>query len=54
MSSGIADILSTGDYKTASIPQLDLTHCGLVTPYSTEISVNIGSGNSMLPDSTKP
>ena len=32
-----------------------LTHCGLVTPYGDmEIWVNIGSGNGLLPDGTKP
>ena len=33
----------------------NITHCGLVTPYmAPEILVNIGSGNSLLPESTKP
>ena len=31
-----------------------LTHCSLVTPYATEIWVNIGSANGLLPDGTKP
>ena len=31
-----------------------LTHCGLVTHMGTEIWVNIGSGNGLLPDGTKP
>ena len=31
-----------------------LTHWGLVTPYATEIWVNIGPGNGLMPDSTKP
>ena len=31
-----------------------LTHFGLVTPYVSEILVNAGSGNVLLPDSTKP
>ena len=31
-----------------------LTHCGLMTPYGDEIWVNIGSGNGLLPDGTKP
>ena len=31
-----------------------LTHCGLVTPYSNMNLVNIGSGNGVLPDGTKP
>ena len=34
-----------------------LTHYGLVTPYgelATEIWVNIGSGNGLLPEGTKP
>ena len=30
------------------------TLCGLVTPYVAEIWVNIGSGNGLLPDGTKP
>ena len=29
------------------------THCSLVTPYD-NIWVNIGSGNGLLPDVTKP
>ena len=29
-----------------------LTRCGLVTPYPTEIWVNIGSGNGVLPGNT--
>ena len=34
----------------------ELTNCGLVTPYSdiSEIWVNIGSCNGLLPDGTKP
>ena len=28
--------------------------CGIVTPYRDEIWVNIGSGNGLLPDGTKP
>ena len=35
-------------------PEPHLTHCGLVTPYSDKIWVSIRSGNSLLPDSTKP
>ena len=32
-----------------------LTHSGLVAPYGpTDIRVNIGSGNGLLPDGTKP
>ena len=31
-----------------------LTHCGLVTPYGDIIWVNIGSGNGLLPEGTKP
>ena len=31
-----------------------LTLCGLVTPYGDIIWVNIGSGNGLLPDGTKP
>ena len=31
-----------------------LTHCGPLTPYGTQIPVNIGSGNGLLPDGTKP
>ena len=32
-----------------------LTHCGLVTPYIASWNwVNIGSGNGLLPDGTKP
>ena len=31
-----------------------LTHCCLVTPYGAKIWVNIGSGNGLLPDGTKP
>ena len=31
-----------------------LTYCGLMTLYGTEIWVNIGSGNGLLPDGTKP
>ena len=31
-----------------------LTHCGLVMPYSDIIWVNIGSGNGLMPDGTKP
>ena len=31
-----------------------LTHCGLVTPYGDRDLVNIGSGNGLLPDGTKP
>ena len=31
-----------------------LTHCGLLTPYVDKIWVNIGSGNGLLPDGTKP
>ena len=31
-----------------------LTHCGLVTPYGTENWVNTGSGNGLMPGSTKP
>ena len=31
-----------------------LTHCGLVTPYGDRNSINIGSGNGLLPDSIKP
>ena len=30
-----------------------LTHCGPVTPYATEIWVNIGSGNGLVPDGTR-
>ena len=30
----------------------ELTHCGIVTLYG--ILVNIGSGNGLVPDSTKP
>ena len=33
---------------------LALTHWGLVTYVATEIWVNIGSGNALLPDGTKP
>ena len=33
---------------------LFLTHCGLVMPYgNTQIWVNIGSGNDLVPDGTK-
>ena len=31
-----------------------LTHSGLVAPYGDKIWVNIGSGNGLLPDGTKP
>ena len=31
-----------------------LTHCGLVTPYGDRVWVNIGPGNGLLPDGTKP
>ena len=31
-----------------------LTHWGLVMPYGAKIWVNIGSGNGLLPDGTKP
>ena len=31
-----------------------LTHCGLVMTLATLIWVNIGSGNGLLPDGTKP
>ena len=31
-----------------------LTYCGLVMPYSDRDLVNIGSGNGLLPDGTKP
>ena len=31
-----------------------LTHCGLVMPYDDIDLVNIGSGNGLLPDGTKP
>ena len=32
----------------------ELTHCGLGTPYRDIEMVNIGSGNGLLPDGTKP
>ena len=32
----------------------NLTHCGLIRHIATEIWVNIGSGNGLLPDGTKP
>ena len=32
----------------------NLTYCGLVMLYGAEIWVNIGSGNGLLPDGTKP
>ena len=31
-----------------------LNHCGLVTPYGDIDLVNIGLGNSLLPDGTNP
>ena len=31
-----------------------LFHCGLVTPIGVNIWVNIGSGNGLLRDDTKP
>ena len=31
-----------------------LTHCGLVMPYVDMCLVNIGLGNGLLPDGTKP
>ena len=31
-----------------------LTHCGLVMSYGILDSINIGSGNGLLPDGTKP
>ena len=31
-----------------------LTHCGLVMPDGTQIWINIGSGNGLLLDGTKP
>ena len=39
--------------QKARLPWLELTHCGLVTPYG-DITVNTGSGNSLLPDGIKP
>ena len=37
-----------------SYSRLPLDHCGLATPYGVGIEVNIGSGNGLLPDGTKP
>ena len=37
-----------------SHPVVFLTHCCLVTPYGDRVLVNIGSGNGLLPDGTKP
>ena len=31
-----------------------MTHCGLVMPYGDRDRGNIGSGNGLLPDGTKP
>ena len=36
------------------ITLFDLTHCGLVTTYGDIDLVNIGSGNGLMPDGTKP
>ena len=43
-------VLATLMSKVNSI----LTYCGLVTPYGDKVQVNIGSGNGLLPDGTKP
>ena len=43
---------STGKSPAQKCPLL--THWGLVTPYASENWVNIGSGNDLLPDGTKP
>ena len=41
-------------WMLAAVEIFELTHCGLVTSYGDGISVNISSGNGLLPDSTKP
>ena len=33
---------------------MNLTHCGLVIPHAIIIWDNVGSGNGLLPDGTKP
>ena len=38
-------------WSQAIRPVLNLAHCGLV---NIELQVNIGSGNGLLPDDTKP
>ena len=38
----------------ASVGLSELTHCGLVTPWGDKDLVNIGSGNGLLSDGTKP
>ena len=42
------------DYFTEQSLLTDLTHCGLVTPYDDTDQINIGSGNDLVPDGTKP
>ena len=40
--------------KSARSPVLVFTHCGLVMPCGNIDRVNTGSGNGLVPDSTKP
>ena len=64
--SGLLHMIASSLHKIAPVPVKQplriwantshksiITHCGLVMPYS-EIWVNIGSGNGLLPDGTKP
>ena len=43
-------IRKSSDLVMSMDPSHGLTHCSLLTPYG----VNIGSGNGLLPDGTKP
>ena len=47
----VTQVVIVWDYVNGILSS-SLTHCGLVTPLA--IWVNIGSGNGLLPDSTKP
>ena len=44
----------TNIYHFPKLVRVALIHCGLMMPYGDRDLVNIGSGNCLLPDGTKP